>query len=195
MIAPGMLTYAPQSSKPPTSLSSTTIPVPSKPPAKDADDPLESTHLKNDVALQRLLRDSHLLSTNAKSLANPNLTLTGSLRHKSTDLHLQTLGAKNSIHAQKSMPMTHRKGISAKAQEREMKRRAEAKEAGIVLEKEVGKKKKGGADGERDRGLGAPSVGKFRGGMLTLSKNDVRDITGGGGGRERGKGKAKRGRR
>jgi hypothetical protein len=150
--------------------------------------------LKNDAALQRLLRDSHLLSANAKSLTNPNLTLTGSLRHKSTDLHLQSLGAKTSIHAQKSMPMSHRKGISAKSQEREMKRRTEAKEAGIVLEKEV-RKKKGGGDGERDRGLGAPSVGKFRGGMLTLSKKDVRDITGGGGGRERGKGKAKKGRR
>jgi hypothetical protein len=80
----------------------------------------------------------------------------------------------------------------AKAQEREAKRRAEAKEAGIVLERETRKKK--GADRGRERGVGGPSVGKFRGGMLTLSKKDVRDITGEGGG-ERGKGKAKRGRR
>lgn len=91
------------------------------------------------------------------------------------------------------MPMSHRKGISAKAQQREQKRRSEAKEAGIVLEKETGKKKKGAREADKDRGVGGPSVGKFRGGMLTLSKKDVRDITGSGGGR--GKGKAKRGRR
>jgi hypothetical protein len=148
--------------------------------------------LKNDLALQRLLRDSHLLSKSSSDTSS--LIATGAARHKSTDLQLLSLGSKTSIHAQKSMPMSHRKGINSKAREREEKRRAEAKENGIILEREVKKKK---FERERERGLGAPAVGKFRGGMLKLSRNDVRDITGGGGGGGRGGrgGKGKRGRR
>lgn len=99
------------------------------------------------------------------------------------------LGAKKSIHAQKSMPMSHRKGINEAARKREEKRRQEAKEAGIVLEKEVKKRK---FTGERERGLGGPSVGKFKGGVLKLSKSDLRDINGGGG--ERGSGGVRDGR-
>ena len=68
-----------------------------------------------------------------------------------------------------------------KARLGEEKRRGEARDAGIVLEREsrAGSGKKGGE--RRERGVGGPSVGKFRGGTLSLSREDVRSITGGGG--------------
>lgn len=87
------------------------------------------------------------------------------------------------------MPMSQRKGIAAKAKMRDDKRRSEARENGIVLERE---KKVRKVAGKRERGVGGPSVGKFKGGTLTLSKKDVASITGGGGGRG---GKSKKGRR
>ena len=74
------------------------------------------------------------------------------------------------------MPLTHRKGIVAKAAEREEKRRREAKENGIILEKAVnGIEKK---NPSRQRGIGGPSIGRFQGGMLKLSKKDVAAIVG-----------------
>ncbi|KAF2657428.1 hypothetical protein K491DRAFT_756853 [Lophiostoma macrostomum CBS 122681] len=211
------------SSKPPSS-SASHQPVPSattststSKQAAAATDPTETSHLKNDLALQRLLRDSHLLSrTSTSSSASASAsastttsrsgtstpTLTGALRHKSTDLALLSLGAKKSIHVQKNMPMALRKGLAAKAKQREEKRRADARDAGIVLEREVRVGKNGDGRGGsrsargRDKGVGGPSVGRFQGGMLKLSRRDVADITGGGGGGggSRGKGKGRRGR-
>ena len=72
--------------------------------------------------------------------------------------------------------MAHRKGIIAKAQQREGKRRKEAQESGVILEKAV-KAKKGNGE-KRERGIGAPGVGSFRGGTLRLSKRDVASIQG-----------------
>ena len=74
------------------------------------------------------------------------------------------------------MPLAQRKGIIAKATERNDSRRREAKENGIVLEKAVKGKKK--HEAKRQRGVGAPSVGKFQGGMLKLSRKDVAEIVG-----------------
>ncbi|PZC91534.1 hypothetical protein A1F96_08607, partial [Pyrenophora tritici-repentis] len=136
-------------------------PLPKK---TDDDDTTEASLLKNDLALQKLLRESHILSSSA---SNPtrSLTATGAARHKSTDLHLQSLGAKGSVFAQKNMPMAQRKHMVQKARLGEEKRRSEAREAGIVLERESrggsGAGKKGGE--RRERGVGGPSVGKFRG--------------------------------
>ena len=95
------------------------------------------------------------------------------------------------------MPMAHRKGIIAKQSKREDTRRREARENGIILEKAKMKKIN---DGKRDRGVGAPGVGKFTGGTLKLSKKDISDIEGprrssaGRGGRGGGRGRGKRGR-
>lgn len=75
------------------------------------------------------------------------------------------------------MPISHRKGIVAKETEREEKRRREARENGIILEKAKMKSKKG-SDGKRERGVGGPVVGKFSGGTLRLSKRDIHDIEG-----------------
>ena len=75
------------------------------------------------------------------------------------------------------MPIAQRKGIIAKATERENARRREALENGIVLEKAGQGRKKIGVK-KRERGVGGPSVGKFRGGTLSLSKKDVAQIQG-----------------
>ncbi|KAI9049992.1 hypothetical protein LZ554_006137 [Drepanopeziza brunnea f. sp. 'monogermtubi'] len=163
----------------------------------DDDDASEAANLKKDLALQRLLTESHLLD----SSSNP--TLSGTNRHKATDLRLQALGSKTSIFRQEKMPMSHRKGIASKAAEKEAKRRHEAKENGIILEKaKMGTKKT--SAGKRDRGVGAPGVGRFSGGTLTLSKKDIYEIegpkrtpgakVGRGGGRGGGRGRGKRGR-
>lgn len=74
------------------------------------------------------------------------------------------------------MPLAHRKGIIAKKQSRDEERRKEAKENGVILEKERKKEKKEG--GMRVRGVDAPSVGKFKGGTLRLSRRDVASIEG-----------------
>ncbi|PBP26587.1 hypothetical protein BUE80_DR002542 [Diplocarpon rosae] len=162
----------------------------------DDEDASEAANLKKDLALQRLLTESHLLD----SSSNP--TLSGNNRHKATDLRLQALGSKTSILKQEKMPMSQRKGIISKQAEKEAKRRQEARENGIVLEKaQIGTQKSTAS--KRDRGIGAPGVGRFSGGTLTLSKKDIYEIEGpkrnpivrsGRGGRARGKGRGKRGR-
>jgi hypothetical protein len=181
------------SAKPPTSASapSKSLTVKKKP---DEADLTESTNLKNDQALQKLLRESHLLSASSSGTSTPTLSATGIMRHKSTDLHLQTLGAKGSVFSQKKMPMSQRKHMIQKARTTEEKRRAEAKEAGVILERPTMNKVPGKRDGnrKRDKAVGLPSVGKFRGGTLNLSKKDVRSITGGGSSGAKGKKKAKR---
>lgn len=107
-------------------------------------------------------------------------------------MRVQALGGKSSIHKQEKMPMNMRKGIERKAEEREEKRRREAKENGIILETKAGR---GGGSGGRDRRKersgtggtfdGGPGVGKMRGATLNLSERDVVGIEGrrGGGGR------------
>ncbi|KAE9378730.1 hypothetical protein N431DRAFT_326338 [Stipitochalara longipes BDJ] len=155
------------------------------------DDPSEAANLKKDLALQRLLAESHLLDS-AKSS-----TISGSNRHKATDLRLQALGSKTSILNQEKMPMSHRKGIIAKKTEKDDTRRKDARENGIILEKAKMKKS---SEGNRDRGVGAPGVGTFSGGTLKLSKKDISDIEGprrsfaGRGGKGGGRGRGKRGR-
>ncbi|KAI9844330.1 MAG: hypothetical protein M1837_005634 [Sclerophora amabilis] len=135
----------------------------------DAEDVADAANLKKDLALQRLLQESHLLDPHS------SLSPSGTNRHKALDLRLQTLGSKTSIFKQEKMPMSHRKGITAKAVEREERRRKEAKENGIVLERPKNEKR---SSERRERGIGGPAVGKFRGGMLKLSKEDVADIQG-----------------
>ncbi|KAK8169914.1 hypothetical protein IWX90DRAFT_470960 [Phyllosticta citrichinensis] len=164
------------SSKPPPSAT-----APKPPPSKTAkgdapsDDETESANLKNDLALQRLLSESHLLDASSGSMLDGPV---GKNRLKALDLRFQSLGSKNSVLAQEKMPMSHRKGITSKAKGREQKRRHEARENGIILEKE---KKEVKTDKRRERGVGAPAVGRFSGGTLNLSRKDVADIVGGGG--------------
>lgn len=161
-----------QSSKPPSSI------IKSAPTAKrkqtDLTDPddanNDAANLKKDLALQRLLKESHLLEPQS------SLSHSGQNRHKALDLRLQDMGSKSSIFKQENMPLAQRKGIIAKAADREGSRRRNAQENGIILEKAI--KGNGKDESKRQRGIGAPSVGRFQGGMLKLSKKDVADIEG-----------------
>ncbi|KAL8962983.1 MAG: hypothetical protein Q9193_000703 [Seirophora villosa] len=129
----------------------------------------DAANLKKDLALQRLLEESHLLD------ATSSLTPSGQNRHKALDIRQQGLGSRSSIYTQKKMPLAQRRGIVAKAAEKDQSRRREAKENGIILEKIARSKDR---DPKRQREIGAPTVGRFTRGMLTLSKKDVTDIVG-----------------
>lgn len=157
-----------QTSKPPTFFSAddeSTMNIKNHTTAKDED----ASDLKNDIALQRLLRESHLLD-NTQQLAP-----TGKNRHKALDLRMQALGSTSSIYEQRNMPSSHRIGIKAKAAAREEKRRREARENGIILERPKPTSSTRGGKG-RDRGIGRPSVGKFAGGTLNLSRKNISAI-------------------
>lgn len=165
-----------------------------KPPATEEEKEEDADNFKHDLALQRLLRESHLLE-DASDLAP-----TGKNRLKALDLRMQSLGAKTSLYKQEKMPAAHRIGIKAKAVSRDTKRRAEAKENGIILEKPI-KVTKSSSNNRRERGIGGSSIGKFSGGTLNLSKQDFNSMTssrdrgrGGRGGRGRGRGGRGRGR-
>ncbi|KAL4890459.1 hypothetical protein BDV59DRAFT_94292 [Aspergillus ambiguus] len=138
--------------------------TPSKEEDEESSDAADADDLKNDLALQRLLKESHLLESGS------DLAPTGKNRLKALDLRMQSLGAKSSLYHQK-MPSSHRRGIKAKADKKEQKRRLEAKENGIVLEKPAQQSK--ASAGRRDRGVGGPTIGKFAGGTLNLSKRDL----------------------
>ncbi|RKF71373.1 hypothetical protein GcM3_103007 [Golovinomyces cichoracearum] len=162
------LTEVPKSSKPPQG--GPTAPI-SKSIIDDQNDLSEAANLRKDIALQRLLNESHLIDS------IQNSTISGKNRHKATDLRLRALGSKTSILNQKNMPLSHRKGIDAKNKERETKRKKEARENGIILEKATfgGKKT---FEKRRDRGIGAPSIGIFSRGTLRLSEKDIKGVEG-----------------
>lgn len=163
----------------------------------DDDAPTEALNLQHDLALQRLISESHLLAPASASAAKNQ-------RQRITDVRLQALGARSSLLAQDKMPMAFRQGIAAKKKQREEHRRREAKENGIILEKaRVEKTKREVDEGQRkrERGIGGPSVGRFKGGTLQLSRRDLGAIKGptrggrggrGGGGRGGGRGGKKR---
>lgn len=129
----------------------------------------EAANLKKDLALQRLLEESHLLDPTS------SLAPQGRNRHKALDMRQQALGAQSSMFYQKNMPLAQRKGILAKTAERDTYRRREAKDNGVVLEKAPKSKSR---ESKRQRDIGAPTIGRFSRGMLTLSKKDLGDIVG-----------------
>lgn len=144
------------------------------------DDGSEVANLKKDVALQRLLKESHLFDPSSfRGSTGPE----GRDRIKALDMRLQDLGAKTSAIQQEKMPMSMRKGISGKAANREASRRKEAAENGIILEKF---KRQSKSDKARVRGVTGPGIGKMQGSTLKLSARDVRSIQGppGGSGRK-----------
>jgi hypothetical protein len=94
-------------------------------------------------------------------------------------MRVQALGSKDSILTQKSMPMNMRKGIVAAATAKETKRRKEARENGVILEREnksKGKARKSGRS--RNTGIDMPGMGRFRGAELKLNDREVQRIEG-----------------
>ncbi|KAK4961097.1 pre-rRNA processing and 40S ribosomal subunit assembly [Elasticomyces elasticus] len=158
------------SSKPPATISSEQKPTKSTAPATTEDDD-EAGNLKQDLALQRLLKESHLLdfSSNATSSTAPE----GKGRIEALDLRLKDLGAKKSLLEQEKMPIAHRKGIVAKATSRETVRRKDAVANGVILEKA---RVAAQPQKRRERGVDGPAIGKFKGGTLKLSAYDVKSI-------------------
>ncbi|TGJ84997.1 hypothetical protein E0Z10_g3764 [Xylaria hypoxylon] len=142
--------------------------------------------LKNDLALQRLLAESHLFSSAAAKGGDSGDATehVGRNRLLATDLRLSALGSKTSIYKQAKMPMSFRKGIEAAAEGRDTKRRREARENGIVLERpgasSLSKKAAKGKRSGPSRAIDAPAVGRMDNGMLKLSKKDIADIESGG---------------
>ncbi|KAI1457112.1 hypothetical protein F4805DRAFT_201287 [Annulohypoxylon moriforme] len=149
--------------------------------------------LKNDLALQRLLSESHLFSGSGHNEGSTEHA--GHNRHKATDIRLSALGSKASIYKQVKMPMAQRKGIAAAATARDSKRRKEARENGIILERPTNGAGKGNIKTRRrEKAVDAPAVGKLRNGMLKLSRKDITEIQGNER-RSSGKGGGKRRRR
>ncbi|CAK7567230.1 MAG: pre-rRNA processing and 40S ribosomal subunit assembly [Sporothrix epigloea] len=186
--------------------------------------------LANDLELQRLISESHLLAgafrlpssfstasgaTSTLGSASSTSSTTssassasgrhnssqpfaaGRLRQRTTDLRIQAAAnkargdalslaggrtvtvsqASESIFTQAKMPMSMRKGIAAAAASRESKRRQEARESGIVLERPAAKAVSKSA-ARRMRAVDAPAVGRMRGSELRLRDRDVREIEG-----------------
>jgi hypothetical protein len=191
-------------------LSSTTTAIVPTPKNTDPQDEDAPSLLANDLALQRLLSESSLLSkaapnpmfypssdTNSNPASRPFAA--GKLRLATTDLRLQALGSKTSLLKQAKMPMGMRKGINAAVAGKEAKRRREAKENGIVLEREEKKDAGGRSGGRREGDVDAPAVGRLRGAQLTLSKRDIMSIqgppTGGGGKNKKSRGRGGSGKK
>ncbi|EME42884.1 hypothetical protein DOTSEDRAFT_80470 [Dothistroma septosporum NZE10] len=158
------------SSKPPTIGDDEVKPQQKSSKSTDGEDGTESTNLKNDLALQRLLKESHILDP---ATFHTSSALEGKGRLKALDSRFKDLGAKTSLLEQEKMPLSHRKGITAKSTAREANRRKEAAENGVILERV---KFKASGDKRRERSVGGPGVGKFRGGTLKLSKRDISSI-------------------
>ncbi|CAK7218587.1 pre-rRNA processing and 40S ribosomal subunit assembly [Sporothrix bragantina] len=175
--------------------------------------------LANDLELQRLISESHLLAgafrlpssfstasgatSTVGSASDVNGTSShkssqpfaaGRLRQRTTDLRIQAVAnkargdasstgtvtvnqASESIFTQAKMPMSMRKGIAAAAASRESKRRQEARESGIVLERPAVKPMSKSA-AKRMRAVDAPAVGRMHGSELRLRDKDIRAIEG-----------------
>jgi len=125
----------------------------------------EAQNLQNDIALQRLLRESNLLSEHV-SRQDP-----GRLRHLTLDSRISHLGGKESPKG--NIPLRIRKGIEAANVKRQEKSEREAQEAGILMPV----KRKSKPTKVRERGLRTASgVGKFKNGMLKINEREIRRV-------------------
>ncbi|KAL5604450.1 hypothetical protein BROUX41_002420 [Berkeleyomyces rouxiae] len=155
----------------------------------DADDENSATLLKQDIELQRLLAESHLLAQPTARLhvvSNADkLFADGKLRRKTTDMRVQALHhSAGSTLTQANVPMHIRKGRAAAQASREDKRRRQARENGIILERKGGdaegsakRRKKSGGSGAGPR-VDMPGVGRMNGAELRISERDVKSIEG-----------------
>ncbi|KEY71838.1 hypothetical protein S7711_05979 [Stachybotrys chartarum IBT 7711] len=166
------------SSAPKTVVNNSTAPDASSSLPEDA-----PSLLAQDLELRRLLAESHLFSRAVNhspfastTASEPKAFNAGRIRRKATDLRVQALGSSASILTQDRIPMNIRKGMNAAAAGRETKRRREAKENGVILERAASKKKT--RDRRKDPMMDGPGVGRLRGAELRLSSKDVRGIEG-----------------
>ena len=133
--------------------------------AKPTSDDDETVNLQHDIALQRLLRESNLLSEYATK-DDP-----GRVRHLTLDSRISHLGGKESPKGK--MPVRMRQGLELAKKKRQEKMEREAQEAGILMPV----KRKAKVEKSRERGLKTTSgVGKFKNGMLKISDRDIQRV-------------------
>lgn len=143
--------------------------VPQAPPrerkVKETDE-AEVEDSRNDLALRRLLKESHLLSEPHVSLKSR-----GKSRHEALQARIEALGGAKAKPQQHSWKI--KSGIERKARDRATREAKEAKDAGILMARHSGvSKQKAKHRNGRDRGLNfTKEIGKFRKGNLALSKN------------------------
>ncbi|EPY53250.1 rRNA processing protein Faf1 [Schizosaccharomyces cryophilus OY26] len=132
---------------------------------KDETPENEAEDLKNDIELQKLLRESHLLHEASSRTGETNLVAHGKIRQKVIQQHIKELGGKEK---EQKMPMAARRGMAQKRKHVDRIIEKEARESGTVLAKKAKqpkKQKKGFVPGT----FSLP--GKFVGGTLRLPKN------------------------
>lgn len=160
----------------------------------------DSENLENDVKLQRLLQESHILADQLE-YSGADLTLqtidyedpTGKARKKALDSRMRTISALNSSTGGlpkklEKMPMKMRKGMIKTHEQRVKRYEEEAKNAGIVLSKvkkgqirDLGKtsnliEKLGTtakSKAKRQRGLKIHSIGKSTRNGLVIAQADI----------------------
>lgn len=144
----------------------------------------EQLNLDNDLALQRLIKESHILAEAGLSGVDISTGITGKARHKTLESRLDDLGVKRAKTQQ--MPMNMRKGMTAKQKERHERHVKNSREAGIVLARsEVSKAPK--KQVKRERGLKIASVGRETRHGLIISKSEISKYSGTGGGKKKGR--------
>lgn len=145
-----------------------------EPPKSRKKKDVDPESVENDLALQRLISESHILAE-ANDYTGADISLDfdpiGKSRIKALDSRMHTLTGKTQK-AQK-MPMKMRQGVEAKRKERQDKKEKEAREAGIVLARKAKVKK---STTKRDRGLKIASVGKSTGHGIVVSERDIQRI-------------------
>ncbi|RCK55618.1 Protein FAF1 [Candida viswanathii] len=175
---------------------------------KDTDN--DNEDLANDLKLQRLLKESHILA-NTLEYSGVDVTLqtmnyddpVGKARRRTLTSRMREISSVNSSGAPKrleSMPMNMRKGMIRKREERVRKYEEEARNAGIVLSKvkkgeirdlnagkgstlasdRIGNGKKV-VKRVRDRGLKIHGIGKATRNGLVISQNEINRINSSGG--------------
>ncbi|CAN6674720.1 hypothetical protein TRVA0_062S00364 [Trichomonascus vanleenenianus] len=151
-------------------------PTEEKPSRKGKVSKEEQEDIKNDLALQRLISESHILAeANQHSGADISLDFDpiGKSRLKALDTRLKSLGAKQE--KSQSMPMNMAKGIKQAQKTKQEKYTKHAREAGIILakvSKDTSKKTK-----KRDRGLKIASVGRNTRHGLIISQQEIARVT------------------
>lgn len=161
----------------------------------------DEDNLENDLKLQRLLSESHILA-NSMDFSGADLTMQtldydapiGNARRRILDQRIREISSTNGSANKKleKMPMNMRKGLIKHREERVSKYESEAREAGIILSRvrkgetrniDMGKGVTPAADrlgaGKmqnrrvRDRGLKIHSVGKSTRNGLRISQQEI----------------------
>lgn len=164
----------------------------------------DEDNLENDLKLQRLLSESHILA-NTMDFSGADLTMQtldydapiGNSRRRILDQRIRDISSMNGNARRKleKMPMNMRKGLIKSREERVSKYEKEAREAGIILSKvrkgelrniDMGKGVTPASDrlgvGKsqnrrvRDRGLKIHSVGKSTRNGLRISQKEIEKV-------------------